>query len=117
MSESNNVVGEVMERCEQDSNLDFIEELRKVVKNPALLDDIARRRDRLHSRMVKAFDEDTEIRATEETGASITDYHENVVMPIFAAIINELVGIEAELALCKSEAEADPSGGTSSAGS
>ncbi len=116
MSESNDVVGEVVKRCEQDSNLDFIEELRKVVKNPALLDDIARRRDRLHRHVVKAFD-GTEIRATEEIGASITDYHENVVMPIFAALINELVGIEAELALCKSEAEADPSGGASPAGS
>ena len=107
----------LVKRCEQDSSLDFIEELRKVVKNPALLDDIARRRDRLHSRMEKAFDEDAEICATEETGATITDYHENVVMPIFAAIINELVGIEAGLALCDSEAEAAPSGGASSAGS
>ena len=74
-------------------------------KNPALFDDIERRRDHLQNRMAKAFTEHQEIHAAKETGAAITNYHQNVVMPIVRAIVGELVALQCELALWKSQAE------------
>lgn len=109
--EANDRVDEVIERCQRDSSLNLLDELRKVTTRPegiALLDAIESRREGMRKRLADAFMKHVQIQATPETGEAIRSYHQDLVMPLLLTLIDELSGIECELALHKSQLESGP---------
>jgi len=108
MQENNSTdkLDEVLDRCRQNPDLSVIQELRKITTNPkglALLGDIESRRADLSRRFADAYVRHGQIRATPETAEAIASYHQDVVTPLLTTLIDELVGIQCELALHKSQ--------------
>ncbi len=113
MDEFDKALKEAQERCRRDPQLSVIDELRKCSasqKWQALLDDMNARNTELRANFVDTHRQHVQIHATPETGEAIASYHQDVVIPLLGALLNELTGIHAEFALHKMQLGGDKDG-------
>lgn len=103
---------DLLERSAKDPSISLIAELRKITTKPegiALIDDFEQRRDQLRERFTEAIDKKyVEFKATRETGDAIISYHKNIVLPLLIELIDEISGVQFELALHKSQLASRP---------
>lgn len=110
MNEFREALDEIHERCQQDPQLSFIGELRKISPSKewqTLLSDMDTRDTKVRERIRDTIRGLVQYQAKPEIAEAISSYHKNVVIPLLNALLDELTIIHAELAHHRTRPEGD----------